>query len=195
MTRTLRVAWGRRGVLAPLVVVAAVAGCGSTSPSTGSSAAAATSPSTGAAGTPTPGSTGSGGQSWFVSGTVRGATFQGPVTVARVLCTPISVGGSSGVQVTWGGTVHDNAGGRSEQISGDMSFPQFGDWTIPTNDPHTPVASLVVAGDYSNRYGLSSGTGGLGSGSLTAAAGSGTVDATYSTGSDMLMLKGSWTCS
>lgn len=75
-----------------------------------------------------------------------------------------------------------------------MSLPQLGTWTIPTADPHTPVASLVVAGDYSDRYGLSTGTGGLGSGNLTAATTSGAVDATYNAGSDLLSLKGSWTC-
>lgn len=188
--------------LVGLVVVGAaggLVGCGSSSASSVSSSAApgatgAAAASNGTATSNTTVGTGTGGSNWFVTGTYKGHTLQGPVRVASVLCKAISVGGSSGVQLTWGGTVTNNAAGNSEQISGDMSFPQLGTWTIPTTDRHTPVASLVVAGDYGNRYGLSSGTGGLGSGNLTAAATSGTVDATYSNGSDMLSLKGSWTC-
>ena len=150
----------------------------------------------GAPGFPTAEASGNGAavSNWFVTGTFKGQTLQGPVTVFSLTCAPINVGASNGVQVIWGGTVLNNATGKSEQISGDMSFPQFGSWTIPTSDPHTPVASMVVAGDYSDRYGLSSGVGGIGNGNLTADAGSGSVDATYSTGSETLSLKGSWTC-
>ena len=192
---------GRVGRVAPIVVVvtaAGLVGCGSSTVSSSSAAAASsasvTTPGATSASSATFGSGAAAKGTWFASGTYKGQTLQGPVTVGSVMCTPISVGGSSGVQVSWGGTVRNAATGTSKQISGDFSFPQLGSWTIPTKDFHTPTASLVVAGDYTNRYGLSSGTGGLGSGSLTAAATTGTVDATYSNGSDMLSLKGSWTC-
>ena len=208
MTSTLvypmRARAGRLGSFALAFTAFGVVGCGSGTASNASSSSApnaagaavggATSPAAGSSSSATVGS-GSPGLNWSATGTYNGQVVQGPVTVESVLCTQITVGKSIGVQVVWSGRLHNTPTGKTDQISGDMSFPALGVWTIPTNDPHTPVASIVYAGDYKNRYGLSSGVGGLGTGRLEASATSGSVDASYSNGSDMLALKGDWTCS
>lgn len=195
--------WRRVVLLGPVLSTGAVVflscGASTTTGASVSSAAAPGSAAAGGAGSPTASSVSvasgsASGTEWFASGTVKGKILQGPVSIATVTCRPLSVGGSTGVQVIWGGTIRNTATGTSQQISGDLSFPQLGTWTIPTNDPKTPTASIVVAGNYADRYGLSSGTGGLGTGGLSATATGGTVDATYSTGADSLMLKGSWSC-
>lgn len=134
--------------------------------------------------------------SFTLDGTHKGQSVAGHVTVERVECTPITTGTSSGVQVTWDGSLHLTAGG-SENASGDFSAPQFGSFVFPNTDPKTPTASLVIANDEAGRYGLSGGSFGIGTGTLQASLHSGSVDAIYQkggNGSESAHLQGSWSC-
>ena len=140
---------------------------------------------------PTPSSS-----SFTLDGTHLGKSIAGHVNVERVECTPITTGTSSGVQVTWEGTLNLTAGG-SESATGDFSVPQFGSFVFPNTDPKTPTASLVIANDQAGRYGLGGGSFGIGSGTLQASLHAGSVDAIFQkggNGSEMAHLQGSWSC-
>ena len=198
--------------LAVAVVAPVVAACGSTTTGGTTASSVATSTSTtcsvttgqsrpsssvcansGAGGTAVPSPSSS---SFTLDGTYRGKSLAGHVNVHQVECTPITTGTSSGVQVTWDGTLNLTAGG-SESASGDFSVPQFGSFVFPNNDPKTPTMSLVIANDQSGRYGLSGGSFGTGSGTLQASLHSGSVDAIYQmggNGSETAHLQGSWSC-
>src|SRR5215472_11011152 len=109
------------GAVVVAVIAFGLTACGSSSSdsSSSSSAPAAAGVAAGGAGaSPTAASgPGTAGSDWFVTGTRKGQSLQGPVTVYRVTCGAITVGGSQGVQVIWSGTVKNNASGTSESIS------------------------------------------------------------------------------
>ena len=101
---------------------------------------------------------------------------------------PITTGAKQGLQLTWGGTVNGTG-----QISGDLMFAG-GQPSIAFGDSHSQgEASVVIKGDYANRYGASSA---LGSGTASAnGTTSGTIDAELDGGSaGIIHLKGTWTC-
>ena len=92
------------------------------------------------------------------------------------------------MQLTWGGTVNGTG-----QISGDPMFAG-GQPSITFGDSRSHgEASVVIKGDYANRYGASSA---LGSGTAsTNGTTSGTIDAKLDGGSaGTMQLKGTWTC-
>jgi hypothetical protein len=124
-----------------------------------------------------------------IDGTYKSQKVQGTVIPGSLRCTPISTGGKQGLQVTWGGTVNGTG-----QVSGDMMFA--GGTTSVTfgQSQAQGEASLVVKGDYQNRYGASSA---LGSGTENAKAGysGGTIDGQLDGGSaGTIHLQGSWGC-
>ena len=124
-----------------------------------------------------------------VDGEYNGHVVKGPVVPGSLQCITISTGGKQGLQVTWGGTVSGTG-----QVSGDMMFA--GGWTSITfgDGKSQGEASLVVKGDYQNRYGASSA---LGSGTEQASAGysGGTINGELDGGSaGKIQLQGSWSC-
>jgi hypothetical protein len=109
---------------------------------------------------------------------IKGVAFDGPVAGSELMCT--ASGDGNYVQVNWAGTIKIKS--KDEQISGDM------DLKIPTTTfPSGGTASLVLAGDYQRRVGATSGT-------ATADAKSGTINAEYAVGPDHASLQGSWRC-
>jgi hypothetical protein len=111
-------------------------------------------------------------------GTINGIDFDGPVAGSELRCTPS--GDGNYVQVIWAGTIAIK--GKGEQISGDMNLK------IPsTVFPSGGQASMVLSGDYQHRIGATSGT-------ATADAKSGTINAEYAAGSDTGALQGTWRC-
>ena len=111
-------------------------------------------------------------------GTINGVDFDGPVAGSELRCTPS--GDGNYVQVIWAGTIAIK--GKGEQISGDMNL-KIGSTVFPTGGQ----ASMVLSGDYQHRIGATSGT-------ATADAKSGTINAEYAAGSDTGALQGTWHC-
>ena len=189
------------GASAAVVIAAAFAlgGCSSsgkaqnanatkTSGSTSSTSSTSTTTTTETPTTLVVGGGGATGVGFTVDGTYKGQAVKGPVQSGSLQCTPISTGGKQGLQLTWGGTVAGTG-----QVSGDMMFAgghpaiTFGDSTSQGE------ASVVVKGDYANRYGASSV---LGSGTASMTANnSGTIDAQLDGGSaGKIHLSGTWKC-
>lgn len=205
-----------RGVRGPLTILFALAGavaltgCGSTtttaggggnpgatptpcrltSPSPGASPISNPCNGSGAGGTPTPSSK----STFNAKGTYKTQPLSGTVSVDRVMCSPLASGGTAGVLVMWEGFFKDTASGKDYQMSGDFQFPQFGSFSFPNTDPKTPTASLLVNSDETNRYGLSGGQFGMGTGTLTATATGGSAGAAFLNTPDKMTLTGSWTC-
>ena len=160
--------WGRYAAACAVALVAATAaGCGSSGAKSSSNASLTTQGSTTTTTTTVTGgssgasSGGSGGGTaskvnlhLILDGTYNGKPVQGTVVPGSLQCVPISTGGKQGLQVTWGGTVNGTG-----QVSGDMMFA--GGWhSITFGDGKSQgEASLVVKGDYQNRYGASSALG------------------------------------
>ena len=191
------------GVAVPGVIVAGLTACGSgtaggttgTSSSSSSTHTCATgtrsSPGAvncggaGAIGTPTPTSTGT---TFTVDGAYQGQTVSGTVKVFEApTCGPISSEGSTGVEVIWDGTVQGTAPTANKEISGNLSIYKLGSWELPSTDMLAPVGSLVYAGNEATKLALTSGT-------LSATAGYGTIDAKFINGGDTLHLQGTWFC-
>lgn len=131
---------------------------------------------------------GSQGVHFTVDGTFKGQAVKGRVQSGSLRCTPITTGGKQGMQLTWGGTVNGTG-----QISGDLMFAG-GQPSITFGDSHSQgEASIVVKGDYADRYGASSA---LGSGTATSNGNtSGAINAQLDGGSaGMIRLQGTWTC-
>lgn len=148
----------------------------------------------GAGGTSAP-ATAIGGSTFVMNGTYHSVSLLGHVINLTVECTPISTGTSSGVEVIWNGLLQLQATGKNESVSGDLSIPQLGSFTLPGTDPKSPSGSVVVANDYANRYALSAPN--TGSGTVSAALNYGAIDATFeenATGPEVAALKGSWFC-
>jgi hypothetical protein len=132
--------------------------------------------------TTTPPTTAAGGATvdlnLHAKGTINGTDFDGPVVGSQLLCTAAGTGDY--VHVNWAGTIVIK--GQGEQIAGDM------DLKIPsTVFPSGGTASLELAGDYQHRVGATSGT-------ATAGAKDGTINAEYAAGSDTAALQGTWRC-
>ncbi|MGH7686539.1 MAG: hypothetical protein ACREN2_06965 [Candidatus Dormibacteria bacterium] len=130
-----------------------------------------------------------------MNGSYHSVSLLGHVVNLTIECTPITTGESSGVEVIWNGILQLQATGKSESVSGDLSLPKLGAFTLPGTDPQSPSGSIVVAGDYANRYGLSAPN--TGSGSVAATLNYGSIDATFeenATGPEVAALKGSWNC-
>lgn len=100
---------------------------------------------------------------------------------------PISSEGSTGVEVIWDGTVQGTAPTANKEISGNLSIYKVGSWELPSTDMLAPVGSLVYAGNEATKLALTSGT-------LSATAGYGTIDAKFINGGDTLHLQGTWFC-
>ena len=146
----------------------------------------------GAAATATTGATNNINLHLTIDGTYKSQKVQGTVIPGSLRCTPISTGGKQGLQVTWGGTVNGVG-----QVSGDMMFAG-GTTSITFGDGESQgEASLVLKGDYQNRYGASSATG---SGTENAKAGysGGTIDGVLWDGDTAsapnMHLQGDWDC-
>ncbi len=118
------------------------------------------------------------GFNMHAKGTINGIDFDGPVAGSELRCTPS--GDGNYVQVIWAGTIAIK--GKGEQISGDMNLK-----ISSTVFPSGGQASMVLGGDYQHRIGATSGT-------ATADATSGTINAEYATGSDTGALQGTWRC-
>ena len=202
-----------RSILVIVGVMSALSACGAATPggatSTTTTAGSTTSRCSSATGTARPSSSvcansGAGGtsapatagpSSFTMNGTYHSVSLLGHVVDLNIECTPITTGTSSGVQVIWGGILQLQATGKSESVSGDISIPQFGSFTLPGTDPKSPTASIVVANDYANRYALSAPS--TGSGTVSATLNYGAIDATFEengTGPEVAALKGSWNC-
>jgi hypothetical protein len=111
-------------------------------------------------------------------GTIDGVDFDGPVAGSSLQCSPS--GDGNYVAVDWGGTIVIK--GQGEQIVGDMNL-KIGGTTFPSGG----TASITLKGDYQHRVGATSGT-------ATADAKSGTINAEYSAGADHAALQGTWRC-
>jgi hypothetical protein len=127
-----------------------------------------------------------------IDGMYKGQTVKGTVIPGSLMCATITTGGKHGLQVTWGGTVNGVG-----QVSGDMMFAG-GTTSVTFGDNKSQgEASLVVKGDYQNRYGASSATG---SGTENAKAGysGGTIDGVLWDGDTAsapnMHLQGDWDC-
>ena len=166
--------------------------CAVTSPTAGPSASPRTNACNGSAAGGTPPSTTK--TTFTATGTYKTQPLSGSVTSVTVMCTPTESGTTAGVLVQWEGFIKDTASGKSMTMSGDFQFPAFGGFSFPNTDPKTPTASLLVNSDESNLYGLSGGSFGMGTGSLTATATGGSVSATFLNTPDKMTLSGSWEC-
>ncbi len=111
-------------------------------------------------------------------GSINGVDFDGPIAATELRCTPSGAGDY--VQVVWAGTIVVKT--RGEQISGDMNL-KIGSTVFPSGG----TASLVLGGDYQHRVGATSGT-------ATAGAKSGTINAEYAAGADHGAVQGTWRC-
>jgi hypothetical protein len=180
-------------VVSVFVAVLAVGGCGSSSKSSSSNAGPTSSSSSSSSTTsPSEASTtvegGGSGVQFTVDGTYKGQTVKGPVQSGSLQCAPITTGGKQGLQLTWGGTVANTG-----QISGDVMFAG-GQPSITFGDSKSQgEASVVVKGDYQNRYGASSALG-SGTASMTTS-NSGSINAQLDGGSaGKIQLQGNWKC-
>jgi hypothetical protein len=183
---------GRRLVICIVLGALALTGClGSKSKSkakTSGSTTSSSSPTTVTPTTETVTTLEAGGDAvtFSVDGTYKGQSVKGSVQAGTLQCTPISTGGKQGLQMTWGGTLPGTG-----QISGDLMIA--GGTSATFGDPKSQgTASVVVKGDYQDRYGASSA---LGSGTATGDTHSGTIDARLiGNGSDQIHLSGSFKC-
>ena len=113
------------------------------------------------------------------AGTIAGTAFNGAIQPGDLQCTP--TGNGQYVEMTWSGDVV--AGGKQDQISGDMNLK------TGTQDLKNASMSLVLNGDYNNRIGSPTGTA-----TIAADGKSGTIDAKMSYNNDNATLKGTFKC-
>jgi hypothetical protein len=170
-------------------LVCLVAACGSSSKKIGTSTVASTTSTVRAGVVGTPGApdeatttpttaTSTVDFNMHAKGSINGVDFDGPIAGSELRCTPSGAGDY--VQVVWDGTIVIKT--KGEQISGDMNL-KVGSTVFPNGG----TASIVLGGDYQHRVGATSGT-------ATADAKSGTINAEYSAGSDHAALQGTWRC-
>ena len=177
-------------VAVSVVAIVLLAGCGSSDNKSGTPALASTT-TTGVANVANGGTaaTGSAVKLFFsLNGDYKGQLVQGAVVPGSLQCTPITNGGNQGLQVVWSGTVANTL-----QVSGDMLFAGGGSSFTFGDHKSQGSASVVVKGDYQNRYGASSE---LGTGTESVKPDkSGTVDAELDGGSaGKMKLTGSFQC-
>lgn len=173
--------------IATLALAVLTFACGGSSNSSSAPTAPATSTTTTSAST-SGASTSTINLHLTVTGDYKGQSVQGSVVPGNLQCTPVANGEKQGLQVIWGGTVNGVG-----QVSGDMQFAGGLPPIVFGDGRSQGTASLVVKGDYQNRYGASSA---LGSGTAQANPdNSGTIDAELDGDTaGKIHLQGSWTC-
>jgi hypothetical protein len=176
-------------VAASVVAIILLAGCGSSDNKSGAAGVASTT-STGGANVANGGTAGTGSavKLFFnLNGEYKGQLVQGAVVPGSLQCTPITNGGKQGLQVVWAGTVANTGQVSGDMFAGGAASFSFGDHKSQGS------ASVVVKGDYQNRYGASSE---LGTGTESVKPdNSGTVDAELDGGSaGKMKLTGSFQC-
>jgi len=182
--------FGQVGSFGVLIAMLVLSGCASSTSGGNSSppSTSSTQSTSGGSGSSS-GAGGASGLHFMLDGTYMGQSVKGSVTPGSLQCIPITTGGQQGLQLNWSGTVPGPG-----QVSGDMMFAGGSTSMAFGTAGSQGEASLVVKGDYSNRYGASSALG-SGNASRNASNNSGTIDAMLDGGSAGTMhLSGSWTC-